>query len=437
MTNVVGIQSARTETDLFPEGATGRRAFSPRRMADEALRLFDVGRLAGDLRVYRDGAYRADDERLREFALDVLGDDFTPRRFADFAATLSMMAPALPDVPDPRLVVFDNCTVDATTGVQLVHSPEHRATVALPVAFDARAKCPNIVEFIGDVLDEAFHARAWEVVGHCMSSWNSLRAFAWLVGLPGQGKSTFADLIRALVGGENVAAVQPHQLADSPFAGAALVGKLVNLAPDVSAADLRSVSFLKSTTGDDLVTVERKFSQPVAAKIFAKHVFASNTLPTFSDVSGAISARVKVLEFERQTSRPDDPHLRGRLTTPDELSGLAVQGLRALYELRQRGSFTENDHTRRALASFRSSTNTIAAFVDECCTTGPDLKVRRSDLWRAFTEWADEGRKGARTSKTAFFATLRADHAVTETKVRGEFYMSRISLVCAPGSVAS
>jgi len=80
-----------------------------------------------------------------------------------------------------------------------------------------------------------------------------------------------------------------------------------------------------------------------------------------------------------------------KLSTPEArrtLFALAVSGLRTLAENDWR--FPEPESVGLELSEYRCQNDSIAAFVEECCLRGPDMKVQRSQWYEAYKEWCEE-----------------------------------------------
>jgi putative DNA primase/helicase len=99
----------------------------------------------------------------------------------------------------------------------------------------------------------------YELVGYVQIPDNALQTAFMLLGPGANGKSTFINLLRALVGPENVAAIPLHQFDDDRFATAGLYGKLANTFADLDSRALSSSSMFKAITGGDAIQAERKF----------------------------------------------------------------------------------------------------------------------------------------------------------------------------------
>lgn len=400
-----------TGANLLVTHQDGRQRLSTPRAAEELVRLLDVKRAGRQPRPYRAGAWTRDDGRIDEAIRDLLGDRYTENLRREIWTYLSRFADVLPAQDHPDLIVFGNVTVNTVTGDILPHSPDHRLTVRLHAEYHRDAPLEQVNAFLNDIVPEEFAARLREAGGLALSPWRDLQIMFWGRGLPGSGKSTFARLLTAVMGGENVGAVEPQAFGSSMFALSSLVGKRLNIVADASARDLSSLKAIKAITGQDLVQVEEKYQPSYAVRLDALLFFMSNSFPSMSDPDGALMRRVKPITFERHSSGQPDPALSSNLSTPENLSALALVFLNALWDVRHHG-LTENTATKKALKEFRRETNTVALFLDEECIFETGSTVKRSQLWDAFRSWSDDSRKGSKIGKNAFLRTLQTDHGV-------------------------
>ena len=76
-----------------------------------------------------------------------------------------------------------------------------------------------------------------------------------------------------------------------------LIGKPLAIISDARLGDTPShtvVERLLSITGEDMLTVDRKFREPWSGKLPARFTILSNELPKFKDSSGAIANRLLI-----------------------------------------------------------------------------------------------------------------------------------------------
>jgi phage/plasmid-associated DNA primase len=69
---------------------------------------------------------------------------------------------------DFNVLNLQNGLLNIDTGELKEHSPDHLSLVQLPLSFDPKAKCPNILKFLGQVLHPQDVFTALQIIGYCL-----------------------------------------------------------------------------------------------------------------------------------------------------------------------------------------------------------------------------------------------------------------------------
>ena len=191
-----------------------------------------------------------------------------------------------------------------------------------------------------------------------------------MIGPPRSGKSTVAALLRALVGEDNAAGPTLAGLAEN--LDYPLLGKQLAVIADAQLsgrADATAVTErLLSITGEDALTIDRKFKEPVTRKLNTRIMIVSNELPRFIDASGALVSRLLVLRFTKSWLGREDHGLKDRLTL--ELPGILNWALTGLARLRTRGSFTRPESGLQLIRQMNDLSSPVGAFVQGAMPRG-------------------------------------------------------------------
>jgi hypothetical protein len=273
------------------------------------------------------------------------------------------------DAPLPRdLVLFRNGLLDCESGELRPHDGRYFAT-ALP-AFDyvPDATCPTWDRCVGEWLDSSFHPTLDEFMGYAMTPDTRYEKLLALIGARRGGKSTVLRMLSWLVGESHVLSRTMNDLAEGFGLEGALDAKLL-LVPDAHDTELtkRSVALdrLKSITGQDEISVNRKGLKIITARVPARIVIAANRHPKFLDDSGALAARELVLVFERSFEGHEDRDLSSKLRA--ELPGIANRALAGLRRLRANGGkFTVGAKGRAAARELAESQSPALRFTKAC-----------------------------------------------------------------------
>ena len=221
-----------------------------------------------------------------------------------------------------------------------------------------------------------------------------------LIGKGGTGKGTVTSVLQALLGGGNAcalwASVDLDELKDNTPGIERLIDKRAVFVPEIQ-SHINWTTF-KRLTGEDALTVNPKFRPTFDVRLDCKVIISSNVLPRLGeDVNNdSLTRRLIAVEFNVQPSTPD-LHLRSRLTTESELSGVLtwlVTGVRRLWQTQVFATPT-GDLKRRIV----EESNRIITWLEENCENNGRTPSR--ELYSNYITWCDATRHRA-VSETRF-----------------------------------
>lgn len=296
-----------------------------------------------------------------------------------------------------RLIPFPNGLLSLDTWDHLEITPTYFNTYCLPFAYDERAPEPvEWLRFLGDVFEhepDAIEAlQQW--FGYIVSGRTDLQKIFFMVGPTRSGKGTIASVLTALLGRDNVAPSSIGALGQT-FGKTNLIDRPLILMPDVRFDGVKSgateVEWLLSISGEDDVTIDRKYQKPWEGTLPGRVFMMSNTTPVLRDVGGALPGRFEILTMRKSYLGREDITLRSRLLV--ELPGIFNWALEGLDDLEtQNGRFARVASSEETREEIRTMGSSSAAFIDELLVRG-DLETHRmtySALSNAQRWWATE-----------------------------------------------
>ena len=323
---------------------------------------------------------------------------------------------------DKRIINLENGLYDSRTGELKPHTPDYLSTVRVPVTYDPDATCPVIDQFMIDVLDADDIETAWGWFGYALEPAYWIQSILMLLGEGSNGKSKFLGLLGAFVGEKNCSHESIHQLSNNRFRVANLYGKLANIYADVSEKALKETGILKTLSGEDKVSVEKKGVGSFDFLNFARMIFSANRLPRADDDTEAWYRRWTFLNFTRKFGGdPDavkkaDKHILDKLTTDAELSGLLNHALTALRGLHKRGGFSKNLSTDEARRIYQRLSDPVSVFIEDCCVLNPEYKVAKTVLFNAYVGFCESNRQVS-IGQSAFTRRIRDLGKFTDCQV--------------------
>ncbi len=236
--------------------------------------------------------------------------------------------------------------------------------------------------------------------GYCLTGSTNQQKAMILVGPKRSGKGTVGRVLTRLIGKANVCGPTTATLA-SQFGLADLVTKPLAIVSDArfSGEHIQTVvERLLAITGEDTITVERKYKDPVNVKLPTRFMFLTNELPELRDAAGALVGRFMMLRFTQSFYGHEDIGLTERLCA--ELPGILNWAITGWRRLAERGHFVQPASVEEALQEMADLSSPVAQFVRECCEVDQRLWVWTSAMYAAWTAWCQaDGRVKVSTAQ--------------------------------------
>lgn len=263
-----------------------------------------------------------------------------------------------------------NGVVDLETLELQPHSAKYLFLGKLPVEYDPEADCPVWKEFLNTTLEDKHIPTLQEFIGYCLIPDTRFQKALMLYGTGANGKSIVINTINALFGREYTSHVSLSTLQSNRFAAYELIGKLVNTSSETANYTGKELDMFKAIVSGDDVFVESKGVAGSSTKLFARLIFASNTLLRSGDKSDGNYRRWIIIPFTKQFKGEDaDLFLQDKINK--ELPGIlnwAIEGLKRLYK-QGKFSYVDMDMVEAMLAE----NDTVVAHAIGC------LKVTGND----------------------------------------------------------
>jgi putative DNA primase/helicase len=308
------------------------------------------------------------------------------------------------------IVACANGLLDVTAPKLLPHSPLFFNGVSVPFSYDPDELDPErwlgFLESLWGDDQESPHALA-EWFGYVLSGRTSLQKIMLVVGPTRGGKGAIARTLAELVGRDNVAGPTLSSLSGD-FGLAPMIGKPLAVVSDARLNGRDSsvvVERLLSVSGEDRLTVNRKYRDQWTGTLPSRFMLLSNELPQLGDASAAIAGRFVTLLFEHSWLGKEDHELEPAIRA--ELPGILNWALDGLERLERKGKFTRPTGADEAYKALVDLASPVQAFVRDCCLVAPDLEVAISEFYVAWKQWADDNGH-TRKSKQTLGRDLRA-----------------------------
>jgi putative DNA primase/helicase len=291
------------------------------------------------------------------------------------------------------------------------HTPELLGFNALDFDYDPNAPEPREwLKFLQSVWpdDPQCVATLQEIFGYFISGETRQQKAFLIVGPKWSGKGTIARVLGALLGSDNVAGPTLASLAQN-FGLAPLIGKRAAIISDARLGGRIDQHFiaerLLTISGEDSLTIDRKYRDPWTGRLPVRFFILSNELPRLADASGALTSRLILLTMQRSFYGREDLGLCNKLL--QELPGILNWCLTGLDRLNRRGHFVSPKSSAEVLADLEDLTSPIGAFIRECCVVAPDKTASMEEMYSRWQSWCTANNRLPGTAQT-FGRDLRA-----------------------------
>jgi putative DNA primase/helicase len=311
--------------------------------------------------------------------------------------------------PANEIVACTNGLLHVGTRELLALTPAYFNRVSVPFNYDPEASPPpQWLAFLNALwptdTDSIKALQKW--FGYVLSGRTDLHKIFLMIGPPRSGRGTIARILEAMIGKGNAAASTLASLGTN-FGLAPLIGKPLAVVGDVrlgSANVHQVVERLLSISGEDLITIDRKYAKHWTGKLPTRFLLISNELPRLGDSSGAMATRFVVVQLEESFLGREDRSLDAKLRT--ELTGILNWSLEGLDRI-IRQPFTVPTASDEAIRDLQDLVSPISAFVRDFCDRGRDKTVKAQDLYAAWRQYCEDNGHRA-TASSVFGRDLRS-----------------------------
>ena len=316
------------------------------------------------------------------------------------------------DVPAEEIVACANGLLHLPTLNLFPGTPAFFTYNALDFAFDPNAPEPRQwLDFLYQLWpdDPESINTLQELFGYCLTANTDQQKAFLLVGPKRSGKGTIARVLGRLIGAANSVAPTLPGIGTN-FGLAPLIGRRVAIVSDArlgSRADQHAIAErLLSITGEDAITVDRKYLPAWTGQLQTRFIIISNELPRLADASGALSSRFIVLLLENSFYGREDQTLAARLLK--ELPGILNWAITGWHRLISFGHFTQPKSALEAVQQLEDLGSPTGAFIREKCEIGAGHTATIDQLFGAWCQWCQEQGRDKPGTKQTFGRDLRA-----------------------------
>lgn len=272
---------------------------------------------------------------------------------------------------DARYIAFRNGVLDIVTGQMQPFSPDLVITNQIPWDYNPEAYSELADDTLNKLAcgDQPIRALLEECIGYCFYRANDYKKSFMLTGKGNNGKSTFLDCVKAILGDGNISALDLKELGDR-FSTSMMFGKLANIGDDIGDDFLQGsqVATFKKVVSGNRIKAERKGQDPFEFNPYVKLLFSANDIPRMKDKTGAVLNRLVIIPFNARFTKylpsgeidPDyNPKIRYELVEQSSVEYLIRVGVEGLKRVIGNQGFSKSDATEQMAEEYDLMNNPI------------------------------------------------------------------------------
>lgn len=336
----------------------------------------NVVSISNQLHIYQDGIYQVGYKAIETAMINQIPNlKKTQRR--EVLEYMELIADEKAQA-DARYIAFRNGVLDIVTGQMQPFSPDLVITNQIPWDYNPEAYSELADDTLNKLAcgDQPIRALLEECIGYCFYRRNELGKAFILTGDKSNGKSTFLDCVKAILGDGNISALDLKELGDR-FSTSMIFGKLANIGDDIGDDFLQGsqvATFKKVVTGNR-IKAERKGQDPFEFNPYVKLLFSANDIPRMKDKTGAVLRRLVIIPFNAMFTKylptgeidPDyNPYIKYQLVEQSSVEYLIRVGVEGLKRIIENNEFTKSEKVAEQIDDYENENNPIKAFIDDC-----------------------------------------------------------------------
>lgn len=352
-------------------------------------------RINNQLHLYKDGIYISGVENIEAVMIQHLPQLNRSKR-QEVLSYLDILIRENTAPAPPNFIAFRNGIYNVTDDTFNKFSPEYVITNMIPWDWNPNAYYKLTDQILNNISvhDKAIRHLLEEMIGSCLYRSNALaggKAFI-LTGTGANGKSTFLDMVKCLLGFRNISVLDLKKLNDR-FSTVMMFGKCANIGDDISDEFVVDTAEFKKIVTGQSIDAEQKGQPKFNFEPYCKLLFSANSIPRIGKGrdSGAILRRLVIVPFNARFT-PDSPDYKPFIgedlrcqESMEYMIQLGLQGLKRVLESRL---YTTNEAMEEELIEYEESNNPVIGFFREA--ENDEVKIEdevTNVVYRKYNEW--------------------------------------------------
>ena len=268
-----------------------------------------------------------------------------------------------------ELLAVGNGILNKDTKELYPFSPQYVITSKIATAYNPNVELPtfggkfNFNDWLKEIAcnDDEVITLLWQVMNEAINPLQTRGKLVILTGKGNNGKGTFQDMLKNLIGNGNFSTLRPDQF--KGFELGSLVGKTLNIGDDIENNFLPEVSNLKSITSGDSITINEKYGRVYELELKLLCMFSANEIPKTKDRTNGWYRRLCIIPFDADFNGKKENKAIKQVYLKDKqlLEWVLVQ----IVNMKPFDKFIEPKRVTMQLRKYKKDNDVIQAFVED------------------------------------------------------------------------
>lgn len=350
------------------------------------------------LSIYDDISKQVDEKRRKDYVRWAMTSESAQR----IEAMIKTARPYLTKSHDifdthAHLLTVANGIVNLRTGQLIDHDATLMLTKMTPVPYDASAKAPKWFAFLDTIFEQNYDLIQFiqRAVGYTLTGSVDAHCLFFLYGIGANGKSTFLETLRMLMGEYYITTSVEAMLSSdnannaTPYV-ASLPGIRLAMASEMPEGRRFNESLIKDITGGGTIVARHLYGAPFQFQPSHTLWISGNHKPRITGTDEGIWRRIRLIPFnafiEPDKRRPMAEVLEEFRAELPGILAWAVQGAIAWYDW----GLPRSSTIEQATMEYRDEEDVVARFLSDRCVLMPTATTVKHKVFDEWQKWCEE-----------------------------------------------
>ena len=353
-------------------------------------------RINNQLHLYKDGIYVSGQAEIESAMIQHIPQLNKAKR-SEVMAYLDILIRENTLAASANLIAFRNGLFNIHDDSFVPFTPEQVITNKINWDYNPNAYYEDTDQVLNNIACNEPEIRMLleEMVGYCLYRRNELGKAFILTGTGSNGKSTFLNMLKTMLGKRNTSVLDLKKLGDR-FSTVMMFGKMANIGDDISDEFVTDAAEFKKIVTGETIDAEQKGQPKFDFEPYVKLIFSANNIPRIGKGrdSTAILRRLVIVPFNAQFTKESmgedfKPYIGDDLKGQESMEYLIQLGIQGLKRVLENRRFTTSQKVQSELDDYEETNNPILGFFKE--TDKDEIENEpTNDVYRRYTTYCTE-----------------------------------------------